>query len=30
VLGQVPSIVSLAGGACILTGIVLAARSEIV
>jgi len=30
VLGQVPSIVGLMGGVCILTGIVLAARSEIV
>ena len=30
VLGQLPSIVSLMGGVCILTGIVLAARSEIV
>ena len=28
VLGQIPSIVSLMGGVCILTGIVLAARSE--
>ena len=30
VLGQVPSIVSLLGGVCILTGVVLATRSEIV